>query len=89
MHIVSNQLLIRKKENLTKHDKQGKTHSYETAGSRISFAIYISMNFKTEITKMALSKNFEALAQPFENIFIHFYQSFSLVTNQPPNITVT
>jgi hypothetical protein len=88
----SNRLLVRKtfkRKNLTKHDKQGKTHSYKVAGFRISFAIYIPMNFKTEITKMAISKISEALSQPFEIIFIPFLQSFTLVTNQLPNITVT
>jgi hypothetical protein len=66
-----------------------KTHSYKVAGSRILFAIYIPIYFKTDITKMALSKISEAFSQPFEIIFIHFRQSFTLVTNQLPNITVT
>jgi len=47
-----------------------KTHSYKVAGSRISFAIYIPMYFKIDITKMALSKISEALSQPLETIFI-------------------
>jgi hypothetical protein len=67
-----------------------KTHSYKVAGSRISFAIYILMYFKTDITKkMAISKISEALSHPLETIFIPFHQSFSLVINQLPNITVT